>query len=34
VRVIFPIDAEDFFIEGPAEENGWARLSVGRSSIG
>jgi hypothetical protein len=28
VRVIFPIDAEDFFIEGPAEENGWARLSM------
>ena len=28
VRVIFPIDAEDFFIEGPAKENGWARLSV------
>jgi hypothetical protein len=22
VRVIFPIDAEDFFIEGPAEDNG------------
>jgi hypothetical protein len=34
VQVIFPIDPEDFFIEGPAEENGWARLSVGRSSIG
>jgi hypothetical protein len=34
VRVIFPIDADDFFIEGPTEENGWARLSVGRSSIG
>jgi hypothetical protein len=33
VRVIFPIDAEDFFIEGPAEENGWAQLSVERSSI-
>ena len=34
VRVIFPTDAENFFIEGPAEEYGWARLSVGRSSIG
>ena len=33
VRVIFPIDAEEFFIEGPAEGNGWARLSVGRFSI-
>jgi hypothetical protein len=33
VRVIFPIDAGDFFIEGPAEENGWARRSVGRSSV-
>jgi len=33
VRVIFPIDAEDFFIEGPAEGNGWARRSVGRPSI-
>jgi hypothetical protein len=33
VRVIFPIDADDFFIEGPAEENGWAQLSVERSSI-
>jgi hypothetical protein len=34
VRVIFPIDAEDFFIEGPAEDNSRTRLSVGRSSIG
>ena len=34
VRVKFPIDPEDFFIEGPVEENGWARLSVARSSIG
>ena len=34
VRVIFPIDAEDFFIENSAEGNGWARLSVARSSIG
>jgi hypothetical protein len=32
--VKFPIDPEDFFIEGPVEENGWARLSVARSSIG
>jgi hypothetical protein len=23
VQVIFPIDADDFFIEGPAEGNGW-----------
>ncbi len=28
VRIIFPIDAEDFFIESPAEGNGSARLSV------
>ena len=28
VRVIFPIDPEDFFIEGPAENNGRRRLSV------
>ena len=34
VRVIFPIDADNFFIEGPAEGNGLAKLSVGRSSIG
>jgi hypothetical protein len=34
VRVIFPIDAEDFFIEGPVEENGSARLPVAQSSIG
>ena len=34
VRVIFPIDAEDFFIENSAEGNGWARLSGERSSIG
>ena len=33
VRVIFPIDAETFFIEGPAEGNGWGQLSVERSSI-
>jgi hypothetical protein len=34
VRVIFPIDAEDFFIEDSAEGNGWARLSSERSTIG
>jgi hypothetical protein len=34
VRVIFPIDAEDFFIEGPVEENGRASLSVAQSFIG
>jgi len=34
VRVIFPIDPETFFIEGPAEGNGLAKLSVERSSIG
>ena len=34
VRVIFPIDAENFFIEGPADGNGLARFSLGRSSIG
>jgi hypothetical protein len=28
VRVIFPIDAEEFFIEGPAEGNGRRRLSM------
>ena len=28
VRVIFPIDAEDFFIEGPAESNSRTRLSM------
>jgi hypothetical protein len=28
VRVIFPIDPEDFFIEGPAEENSRTRLSM------
>ena len=33
VRVIFPIDAEDFFIEGPAERNRWEKLSIGRSSL-
>ena len=33
VRVIFPIDAEEFFIVGPEEENAWARPTVGVSSI-
>jgi len=33
VRVIFPIDAEDFFIEDPAEGNSWASPSIGRSSV-
>jgi hypothetical protein len=33
VRVIFPIDPEDFFIEDPTEGNGWARLSGEQSSI-
>ena len=28
VRVIFPIDAEEFFIVGPTEENGRRRLSM------
>jgi hypothetical protein len=28
VRVIFPIDAEDFFIDDPAEDNGRRRLSM------
>ena len=28
VRVIFPIDAEDFFIEGPAEDNSRTRLAM------
>ena len=34
VRVIFPIDPEEFFIEGPAEGNGRWRLSMVGSSIG
>ena len=33
VRVIFPINAEDFFFDDPAEGNGWARLSGKRSFI-
>ena len=28
VRVKFPIDPDDFFLEGPAEGNGWSRLSM------
>ena len=28
VRVVFPIDPEDFFIEGPAEDNGRRRPSM------
>ena len=28
VRVVFPIDPEAFFIEGPAEDNGRRRLSM------
>ena len=33
VRVMFPIDPEDFFIKGPAEGDSWAKLSFGRRSI-
>ena len=33
VRVIIPIDAEKFFIVGPAEGNAWARPTVGGSSL-
>ena len=33
VRIIFPIDAEGFFIEGPEEGDRRASLSVGRSSV-
>ena len=32
VRVIFPIDAEEFFV-GPEEGNAWAGSTVGGSSI-
>jgi hypothetical protein len=28
VRVVFPIDAEEFFIDGPAEGNSRRRLSI------
>ena len=34
VRVVFPIDPEDFFIEEPEKGNGGARLSFGGVSIG
>jgi hypothetical protein len=33
VRVIFPIDPETFFIDDPADGNGWARPSGERSFI-
>jgi hypothetical protein len=33
VRVIFPIDADHFFMEGPVEENGWARPTIGGSPV-
>ena len=40
VRVMFPIDPEGFFIEGPAspkqsrmEDNRWTRLSAGGGSV-
>jgi hypothetical protein len=33
VRVVFPIDPEDFFIQGPAEDNGRRRLFGKPSSI-
>jgi hypothetical protein len=33
VRVIFPIEAEEFFIVGPAEGNVWARPTVGGSPV-
>jgi hypothetical protein len=33
VRVMFPIDPETFFIDDPADGNGWARLYGERSSI-
>ena len=28
VRVVFPIDPEDFFVQAPAEDNGLRRLSM------
>jgi hypothetical protein len=34
VRVMFPIDPEDFFTEGPPEGHSQTRLSVARSSMG
>jgi hypothetical protein len=33
VRVVFPIEAEEFFIVGPAEGNAWARPTVGGSPV-
>jgi len=33
VRVIFPIDADDFFIEDPAEGYSRVSLCAGRSSV-
>ncbi len=33
VRVIFPIEAEDFFIEDPAERDRWEKFTIGRSSL-
>jgi hypothetical protein len=33
VRVIFPIDADNFFIEDPAEGYSRASLCAGRSSV-
>jgi hypothetical protein len=33
VRVMFPIDPETFFIDDPADGNGWARSSGERTSI-
>jgi hypothetical protein len=33
VRVIFPIEAEEFFIVGPAEGNARARPTVGGSPV-
>jgi hypothetical protein len=33
VRIIFPIEAEEFFIVGPAEGNAWARPTIGGSPV-
>jgi hypothetical protein len=33
VRVMFPIEAEEFFIVGPAEGNVWARPTVGGAPV-
>jgi hypothetical protein len=32
VRVMFPIDPEDFFIEGPAQGDSRTRLSMGAAA--